>query len=233
MTRPSIILLHGALGAGAQFDPLKMFLKDRFEVHTLDFEGHGMSPLRDRPLRMAHYAENVMAHIDQEAIPTACIFGHSLGGHVGLFLARFHPHRISGVFTLGTKFNWTPEIAEKENRLLLPEKIMEKVPQFGRQLKKRHVAAGWEALLEKQREMQLHVSRNNPLPDDEVRRISQRVRIGIGDRDKMVTLEESIRVYRLLEKGELQVFPDTPHPLEKVPARKIADAIIDFFGSSQ
>jgi hypothetical protein len=55
------------------------------------------------------------------------------------------------------------------------------------------------------------------------------VRISIGDRDKMVTLEESIRVYRLLEKGEFQVFPNTPHPLEKAPVDKLAEAIIDFF----
>jgi pimeloyl-ACP methyl ester carboxylesterase len=229
MKRSSIILLHGALGAGTQFDPLKMLLKDRFEIHTLDLEGHGTSPLRNRPLRMAHYAENVAAFLDREKISTAGVFGHSLGGHGGLFLARFHTDRINGVFTLGTKFNWTPQIAEKENKLLIPEKIMEKVPQFGQLLKERHVAAGWEALLEKQREMQLHVARNNPLPDGDIQRISQPVRIGIGDRDQMVTLEESIRIYRLLERGELQVFPDTQHPLEKAPVQKLAEAIIDFF----
>jgi pimeloyl-ACP methyl ester carboxylesterase len=229
MTRPHLLLLHGALGAGTQFDPLKKILKDAFEIHTLDFEGHGTSPLKDRPLRMAHYAENARAYLDMNSIPTAGIFGHSLGGHVGLFLARFHPDRISGVFTLGTKFNWTPEIAKRENRLLLPARIMEKVPQFGRLLQERHVAAGWEALLERQREMQLHVARENPLPDDDIRSISQRVRISIGDRDKMVTLEESIRIYRLLERGELQVFPNTPHPLEKAPAGKLADAMIEFF----
>ena len=229
MTRPRLLLLHGALGVGSQFDPLKAFLEGTFEVHALDFEGHGTSPLRDRPLRMAHYADNVLAYLDQKAIPAAGVFGHSLGGHVGLFLAHHHPERISGVFTLGTKFNWTPEIAEKENKLLLPDKIMEKVPQFGELLKKRHVAAGWEALLERQREMQLHVARNNPLPDDNIRSISQRVRISIGDRDKMVTFEESIRIYRLLLKGEFQVFPNTPHPLEKAPVQKLADAIIDFF----
>lgn len=229
MTRPHLMLLHGALGIGAQFAPLERILRDTFQVHTIDFEGHGTSPLGDRPLRMAHYAENVLEYLDKESISETGIFGHSLGGHVGLFLARFHPDQINGVFTLGTKFNWTPEIAEKENKLLLPEKIMEKVPQFGRLLEERHVAAGWKTLLEKQREMQLYVARNNPLPDEDIRNISQPVRLGIGDRDEMVTLEESIRIYRLLEKGEFQVFPKTPHPIEKAPVQKLAEAIIDFF----
>jgi pimeloyl-ACP methyl ester carboxylesterase len=229
MTRPHLILLHGALGAGAQFDPLKTILQDTFEVHTLDFEGHGTSPLKNRPLRLAHYAENVLDYLDAKKITAAGIFGHSLGGHVGLFLARFNPERISGVFTFGTKFNWDPDIAEKENRLLIPEKIMEKVPRFGEQLKNRHVAAGWETLLESQREMQLFMARHNPLPDEDIQSISQKVRISIGDKDQMVTLEESIRIFRLLKKGELQVFPGTPHPLEKTPVGKLAEAIVDFF----
>ena len=229
MTRPHLLLLHGALGAGGQFSPLKLLLKDAFETHTLDFEGHGTSPLRGRPLRMAHYAENVLEYLDQNSILSTSIFGHSLGGHVGLLLAHLHPERVISVFTFGTKFNWTPEIAEKENRHLLPDKIMKKVPFFGQTLRERHVAAGWEVLLEKQREMQLHVACNNPLPDKDLQGISQRVRISIGDRDRMVTLEESIRIYRLLENGELQVFPQTSHPLERAPIEKLAEAIINFF----
>jgi pimeloyl-ACP methyl ester carboxylesterase len=232
MNRPPLLFLHGALGASTQFAPLEASLNEIFDVHSLDFEGHGTSPLQNRPLRMAHYAENVLEYLDRQGIPSTGIFGHSLGGHVGLFLGRFHSDRISGVFTLGTKFDWAPDIAEKENSLLLPEKIMKKVPHFGRLLQERH-GEKWETLLEKQREMQLYVARNNPLPNGDIRMIPQKVRIGIGDRDQMATLEESIRVYRMLRNGELQVFPDTPHPLEKAPVGKLADAIIDFFSSSQ
>lgn len=229
MSRPHLILLHGALGTGAQFNPLLPFLQDKFDVHALDLEGHGASPLQNRPLRLEHFAENVMAYLDKAAVETANIFGHSLGGHVGLYLARFFPKRITGVFTLGTKFYWTPEIAEKEKQFLLPDKIKEKIPLFARQLEERHVASGWETLSEKLRELQQYLGRHNPLPDDDIRGISQKVRISVGDRDKTAGLDESIRLYRLLQQGELQVFPATPHPLEKVSKQLLADAIADFF----
>ena len=187
------------------------------------------SPFKNRPLRLEHFAENVIAYLDKTAVETANIFGHSLGGHIGLYLARFFPERIAAVFTLGTKFNWTPDIAEKEKKFLLPDKIREKVPQFARQLEERHVAAGWEPLLEKLRELQDYLGRHNPLPDDDICSISQKVRIGVGDKDKTAGLDESIRIYRVLKRGEFQVFPDTPHPLEKISMPYLANAISDFF----
>ena len=229
MNRPQLILLHGALGTGMQFRPLLPFLKDRFDVHTVDLEGHGASPLEDRPLRLEHFAENVIASMDDAAIETASIFGHSLGGHIGLYLAHAFPERITAVFTLGTKFDWTPDIAEKEKKFLLPERIRQKVPQFARHLEETHAAAGWEPLLEKLRELQDHLGRHNPMPDNDIRTVSQRVRIGVGDRDKTAGLDESIRIYHLLQKGELQVFPGTSHPLDKISLSALADAISDFF----
>ena len=45
MSRLHLVLLHGALGTGTQFSPLLPFLKDKFDVHTLDLEGHGTLPI--------------------------------------------------------------------------------------------------------------------------------------------------------------------------------------------
>jgi pimeloyl-ACP methyl ester carboxylesterase len=229
MNRPPLVLLHGALGAREQFEPLTDLLQGRFEVHAIDFEGHGASPLKDRPCRMEHFAENVLAYLDDRSLAAAAIFGHSMGGHVGMHLARYAPRRVTGVFTLGTKFVWTPELAEREVGMMMPEKILQKVPHFAERLRRRHSAAGWIALLEKMREMQLYMGRHDSLPDAEIRSIRHKVRIGVGDRDQMVPIEEAVKIYRLLPEGQLQVFPDTPHPLEKVSPRYLSEAIGDFF----
>ena len=66
------------------------------------------------------------------------------------------------------------------------------------------------------------------MTDDDMHAIAARVRIGVGDRDQMVTIEESVAAYRRLQKGELQVFPRTPHPIERVPIKLVADAVLDF-----
>jgi hypothetical protein len=38
----------------------------------------------------------------------------------------------------------------------------------------------------------------------------------IGDRDKMVRLEETVEAFRRLPNAELAVLPASPHPLEAV-----------------
>lgn len=98
MSKPDLMLLHGALGSRAQFSSLEPVLGETFRVHTLDFEGHGDSPLKERVFR-----------------------------------------------------------------------------------------------------------------------------------DDMVGIEESTEAYRTLPKGELQIFPATPHPLEKAPFPYLAHSMVKFF----
>ena len=228
MANNRIMLLHGALGASEQFLPLIGLLKDRLDIHTLDFEGHGMSPLKPRPFRFAHFAENVIEYLDEHTIDAIHIFGHSMGGTVAVYLARFFPERVKSVFTLATKFQWTPEIAEKENRFLDADILKAKVPHYVQVLKNRHKVAGWEVLLEKIKDQQTFIGRRPPFDDEDCRQIRQRVRISLGDRDKMASLEENIHIYNLLPRGEFQVFPSTDHPLEKIAPQRLADAILDF-----
>ncbi|MBN2060318.1 MAG: alpha/beta hydrolase [Deltaproteobacteria bacterium] len=227
--KEQLLLLHGALGAGIQFETLTPYLENRFDVHAPDFEGHGRSEVKDRPFSMKNFSENVLEYMDANGIKQADIFGHSLGGHVGLYMAAFFTERINGVFTLGTKFLWTPEIAEKENALLDPDKIREKVPHYAGMLEERHVASGWEVLLGKAKDFHNFLAVNNPLRDEDIEKIEKKVRICLGDRDKMVTIEESLRIYHLLKDGEFQILPRTPHPLEKVPLEFLSNSICDFF----
>ena len=229
MSRPDLLLLHGALGASTQFKALIPLLREKYDVHTLEFEGHGSSPPKNRPFRLNHFAENVLEYMKMNAVKAADIFGHSMGGVVGLYLARFYPKRIKRVFTLGTKFVWTSEIAEKENVFLDPKKLIEKVPKYANELQRRHTASGFEKILEMIREMNVSLAKDSILKNEDIEKINKKVRIGVGDRDYMVSIEESINVYRLLQHGELQIFPDTPHPLERVSIQSLAFSIVNFF----
>ena len=229
MSRPDLLLLHGALGASSQFKALIPLLREKYDVHTLEFEGHGSSPPKNRPFRTKHFAENVLEYMKMNAVKAADIFGHSMGGAVGLYLARFYPKRIKRVFTLGTKFVWTPKIAKKENVFLNPKKLLEKVPKYAIQLQQRHTASGLEKILEMVREMNVSLAKESALLNEDFEKINKKVRIGVGDRDVLVSIEESVNVYRLLQHGELQIFPDTPHPLERISVPSLANSIVNFF----
>jgi len=228
MSKPNLLLLHGALGSKSQFSSLIPLLEETFHIHTLDFEGHGSSPLKNRPFRMDHFAENVLDYLNENSLHCVDIFGYSMGGHVGLYLAKKHPERIHRVFTLATKFLWTPEMAGREAVALEADDMLEKVPQFAKVLEERHVVSGWKNVLEKTKEMFLEQGKNNLLPLEEMGQIPHVIRIGVGDRDKMVSIEESVEAYRSLPRGELQIFPKIPHPLDKVPLSNLVHAIVDF-----
>lgn len=230
MNKSNLLLLHGALGSQSQFSSLIPLLEDKFQMHTLDFEGHGSSPLKDRAFRDEHFAENVLNYLNENSLSSIDIFGYSMGGHVGLYLAKIHPERTNKVFTLATKFLWTPEIADHEAAFLDADQILKKVPHFARVLEERHAVPGWKNVLQKTKEMFFELGEKNTLPVEDIRQISHMVRIGVGDRDKMVSIEESVDVYRSLQRGELQIFPKTPHPLEEVPLSDLVHSLVDFFG---
>jgi pimeloyl-ACP methyl ester carboxylesterase len=230
VSRGNLLLLHGALGSKSQFSSLIPLLEEKFHIHTLDFEGHGSSALRDRAFRDEHFAENVLDYLNENSIQSISVFGYSMGGHVGLYLARKHPERIHRIFTLATKFLWTPEDIDREASFLDAEKILKRAPHFAEVLQDRHAVSGWKNVLQRTREMFYEFRESNTLPIEELHQIGHVVRIGLGDRDSMVNIEESVQVYRSLPQGELEVFPNTPHPLEKVPVSHLVSSMVGFFG---
>lgn len=222
-----LLLLHGALGAAADFDSLlPLLIAD--DVYTLEFEGHGTQPLPERPFRIEHFASNVITVMNDNDLERVDVFGYSMGGYVALYLASNYPLRIGKVMTLATKFHWTPEVAAQETRLLDANKIQEKVPQYAGALAQLH-GDKWRDVLAATAEMMHHLGETPPLTDERLQTIKNPVRISLGDRDKMVTLDETIHVYRQLANAELQVFPSTPHPINQVSMSVLAEAINAYF----
>ncbi|HEX6983066.1 MAG TPA: alpha/beta fold hydrolase [Balneolaceae bacterium] len=222
-----LILLHGALGTKNEFDDLIPELEKDFELHWLNFEGHGENTPTDRPFRIDHFAESVVEYLDENEISKVNIFGYSMGGYVALVLAKNHPKRIKRVATLGTVLQWIGEVAERECRYLNPVKIEEKVPHFAKKLDERH-SSGWKEVVNKTKEMLQYLGFNPNLTDNDWREIKAPIRIHIGDRDTTAGLAPTIEVYKKIEQAELSVLPATPHPLEKVNKEALAASLKEF-----
>ena len=56
--KSALILLHGAIGAASQLNPLKDVLSGTFEVYSFNFEGHGGSP-SEHPFSIELFTENL------------------------------------------------------------------------------------------------------------------------------------------------------------------------------
>jgi pimeloyl-ACP methyl ester carboxylesterase len=225
----NLLALHGALGSKAQFRELEKTLAGDFELYSVNFSGHGGLEIPNEPFSIELFAGDVLSWMEKKSIQKTNIFGYSMGGYIALYLARHYPEKIGKIFTLATKFNWTAESALKEAKMLDPQKIKDKVPEFWEELKIRHMPQNPEEILRKTAEMMINLGKKNVLNIDDYWRIENEVVVGLGDRDKMVTIEETIEVYKNLKNGRLLVLPETPHPLEKVNQERLKYEITSFF----
>ena len=225
-----LVLLHGALGARGQLDAIAEAMEPHVRVHQLDFEGHGSEPPRDRMLRVEHLAESLREFLDARGISRAGFFGYSMGGYVALYLALHEPNRVNRVATLGTKFRWNRETAEREAARLDPTIIRAKVPRFAETLAVRHGrAGGWEGVLARTAEFLRLLGEAPLLTDVTLARVQQPVRIIVGDRDNTVSVDESSAVARTLRSGSLTILDETPHPIEQVDLNKLVRVLRSFF----
>ncbi|ELR69228.1 2-succinyl-6-hydroxy-2,4-cyclohexadiene-1-carboxylate synthase [Fulvivirga imtechensis AK7] len=229
MSKKNLLLLHGALGSAAQLAPLKEELSSHFDnIQSLTFSGHGGQSLNSIDFSIDTFTKDVIAFLDERGIDQTDIFGYSMGGYVALNLALLHPTMVGRIFTLGTKLEWSAEIAQKEVKMLNAEKIEEKVPAFAKMLEQRHAPVGWKEVLQKTTSMMINLGNGAALSFDRFKDIRQPVVIGIGDEDNMVTMEESETVANLLPGGELRVFKGFKHPLEQVDVKILAEEIKQF-----
>ncbi|MGE0434967.1 MAG: alpha/beta fold hydrolase [Planctomycetota bacterium] len=227
-----ILLLHGALYTRHEFAPLIGTLDALgTPAHAIDLPGHGVDAATDpASFGIEAFASHVLAWLDAHDIAQADIFGYSMGGYVGLWLAHQHPTRVRRVFTLATKLDWTPDGARAEVAKLDADTIAAKVPRFAQTLAARHGDNGWRTLLQRTADMMLALGDHNLLADAYAG-IACPVRLAVGDRDVMVSLAETADAMRRLPDGEMLVLPRTPHPLEKVPLPRLAAEIRDWLGS--
>jgi pimeloyl-ACP methyl ester carboxylesterase len=223
-----IVLLHGAIGAIDQLSELEKKLGAHFTVHTLNFSGHGGSTDVEAHFSIPLFASDVLAFLDKKQIKSANIFGYSMGGYVAIYLAKHHPARVKKIITLGTKFAWDEDIAAKEVKMLNAEKIKEKLPEFAANLQKRHAPNDWKIVLDKTETMILGMGRDNPLKTDDYADIAKPVLLMLGDRDKMVSFDETLAVYKMLPNAQLAVLPNIAHPIESVDFTRLANEIVFF-----
>jgi pimeloyl-ACP methyl ester carboxylesterase len=211
----TLLILHGAIGAKDQLQPLADQLAAQYKVYTLNFSGHGGEPFPDEPFSISLFANEVLAWLENNNIDTVNIFGYSMGGYVGMYLAKHFPGKVQKLVTLATKFEWNPAIAAKETSMLDADTIQKKIPAFAGQLQQRHAPNDWVMLLQKTKNLLLQLGENNTLAPADYAAITTPCLILLGDRDKMVTKEETIQVYQQLPHAQLGILPGTPHPLEQ------------------
>lgn len=226
----TLLLLHGAIGAQDQLQPLKEILSANYNVHALSFSGHGGNANPESGFSIASFSVDVLNYLNNNNIEQADVFGYSMGGYVAMYLAKQHPQRVHKLVTLATKFHWDEPTAQKETGMLDADKIEAKVPAFAAALAKRHAPNDWKDLMSRTKDMLVAMGQDNPLKLEDYKTIEHPSLIMIGDKDKMITLEETLAVYKTLPNAQMAMLPNTQHPIEGVDALHLAYMIQRFVG---
>lgn len=89
-----MLLLHGVTQRWQAFLSLFPQLTQTHHVFALDFRGHGKSGHAAHAYRGEDFAQDVLAFIHEVIAKPAVIYGHSLGGMVGVYVAGLCPERV-------------------------------------------------------------------------------------------------------------------------------------------
>ncbi len=92
---PVVLLLHGwTASADLNFFPVYACLAESYRVIALDLRGHGRGMRSIAPFSLEDCADDAAALLEQLGAGRVIVVGYSMGGPVGLLLAR--RHRIAG-----------------------------------------------------------------------------------------------------------------------------------------
>ena len=89
-----LILLHGGLGSGEMFGPVRPALAEHHQVIVPDLQGHGRTADIDRPIDIRLMADDIAALIDHLGLDKPDLVGYSLGGGVALETAVKYPDKV-------------------------------------------------------------------------------------------------------------------------------------------
>jgi pimeloyl-ACP methyl ester carboxylesterase len=107
-----LILLHGGLGAGEMYGPIRPALAKDRRVITVDLQAHGHTADVDRPLRYETMGDDVAGLIRHLGLAQADVMGYSLGGATALRTAIQHPHLVRRLVIVSApcrRDGWYPE----------------------------------------------------------------------------------------------------------------------------
>ncbi len=93
-TTPVLLFSHATGLHGRVWEPMALFLSDRFRCVSLDLRGHGMSELPPGAgLAWSGMADDVLAALDSDRLPAGPLhgIGHSMGGAALVLAAAARP----------------------------------------------------------------------------------------------------------------------------------------------
>lgn len=215
----NLVFLHGALGCKKHWLPVTDALRLDYNVHELDFPGHGSAISNGSLVDYKTLVSFVESYIKAKQIQEFTIVGYSLGGYVGLQLAINKIQGFKSLLTFATKVLWNNEIADKEIANINRDSLQAIIPKLESEHKD-----NWPRLLENTHSI-LKTIGQNPIRFEEVESIQIPVYMFRGEKDKMVTEHETVDLVTRIHNGKYIELQAQGHLLERMDANMLLEHI--------
>ncbi len=209
---PPLLLLHGATATfrSGWRHQIPVF-GNTFRIIGPDLRGHGKSTNPADKLDLRQMADDMAELLTHLGYEQAFVCGHSGGASTALFMAVRHPRRIRALILVSNNFE-ADRVRTGQLDFWNPERIQREMPQWWAQLQRLHpdpirLLRWWKE--------------EDPIrPDfspEELAPVTMPTLLINGDRDEIIPLEQTIKLYHILPDAQLAVIPGTGH---RVHARR-------------
>lgn len=230
MSKPKLLLLHGALGQSTEFTQLIEQLSHHFDCCVLNFSGHGRAQEEAQVFTLDSLTQDLKQYLLVHGFDHY-IFGYSLGGFIALkYCIENEDHLPLGVVTYATKFDWTEEHRNKFIARLDPIEVQHKGGPFLDTLLSRF-GGKWHFLLKQTAQLIDTIPRHNIQPID-LDQLTIPIRIGVGENDRLVTIQESQNMSKLLSGDSFYLCENSGHELEKTNLTRLTEEIVKIHHTS-
>ncbi|MGE0550487.1 MAG: alpha/beta fold hydrolase [Kofleriaceae bacterium] len=235
-----LLLLHGGLGSIEMFGPTLPALAASHQVIAVDLQGHGRTPLGDRPISLIDMGNDVATIVDKLGYKQVDALGYSLGAGVAFRFAVQHPAQVRRLVLVSAGFStegFYPEMRPQQAQVSAAVAPMLKdTPLYKTYAAIAPNPGDFPRLLDRVGELM----RKDYNWADDAKTLKMPVLLVFGDSD-MFRLEHIVEFYKLLGGGQrdagwqrefqaknrLAVLPDVTH-YEMCESPQLAANVLPF-----
>ncbi len=230
-----IVFLHGGLlYFDNNFINQRDYFAARHRVIGIDQRGHGHSP--DGPWRLSYeqMADDTAALIVKLKVGPVDVVGHSDGGDIALWLARYHPELVRRVVISGANLRGLPPAELEARKHWTADQHAKKLQELAAFLPP-HFATDYAAVSPDGADHWMTMvakcyalwNQSIVIEPAELSKISAPVLVMAGDHD-FASLEETVELFRGLPHAQLIVIPGSGHGTFEMRPELVNLAIAEF-----
>ena len=219
--QPSLLVLHGAAGNTLlESAPLMRRLEPHFHLIGVDLSGHGGSTLPpDDTFTIDRLADDARAALDAVDVPSAHLFGFSMGASVALRVAHTSPNRVDRLALLGANATWTDALVQAMQARLDLDTLRARDPERTAALTAQHEDP--DRLFRALRTFVGTLPAKTDAMHETLAAVDQPTLVVALDEDPLFSLETSMDVYDRLSNARLSILPGTRHSLADAPLKAL------------